>query len=109
MARSSDGEVRMVLIGCFIAPGVPDAISATSRRTFPLGLGRKPSASPGAVRRRLEPTHTHHGTTRMTQLPLPVIRRRVLPIIARRPELLLTVTAGIHKTEKIDNRHRVAA
>src|ERR1035437_9624334 len=61
-------EVRVPLIGRFIAPGVPDTQAAASRRTLPLGLARQPSTRPGAVRRRFEPTHTHHGTIRITQL-----------------------------------------
>src|ERR1035437_6749257 len=57
MAWSALDEVRMVLIGCCITPGVPDTLFAASRRALPLGLTGQPPGRPGAVRRRLEPTH----------------------------------------------------
>ena len=62
MARSILGEIRMVLVGCFIAPGVPDTRATAPRCALPLDLTGQPSARPSAVRRRLEPIHIHHGT-----------------------------------------------
>src|SRR5271165_1789116 len=71
------GRVLVVVVGVgraerwFVSPRVAAAV-LPSGRSLPLFFRRQAASRPGAVRRRLVPTHTHYRPVRMLLLLLPI-------------------------------------